>query len=68
MKLAGIAEVAAIAGVSKSRAHQLAQKASFPAPLDRIASGPVWRRRDVERWVAERDARHSSPVADVPIT
>jgi predicted DNA-binding transcriptional regulator AlpA len=48
--LAGLAEVAEICGVSKRAATTYAQRRDFPKPLDRIAAGPVWSRRAVERW------------------
>lgn len=51
--LAGIAEIAEILGVTKQRVTQLAKADGFPKPLDRIASGPVWRRTDIERWARE---------------
>lgn len=50
MKLAGVAEIAAMLGVSKQRASQLAASDGFPKPLDRIAVGPVWRRAAIESW------------------
>lgn len=48
--LAGLAEVAEICGVSKNMAVRYAKRQDFPEPLDRLASGPVWRRADVEAW------------------
>jgi predicted DNA-binding transcriptional regulator AlpA len=54
MKLAGIREIADLAGVSRQRANQLAAKPDFPKPLDRIAAGPVWRLADVKAWVKKR--------------
>jgi predicted DNA-binding transcriptional regulator AlpA len=54
MKLAGIREIAEIAGVSPQRANQLAAKPDFPKPLDRIAAGPVWDRAEVRAWVKKR--------------
>ena len=49
-ELAGLAEVAAICGVSKRSALSYTKRPDFPEPLDRLASGPVWRRADVEAW------------------
>jgi predicted DNA-binding transcriptional regulator AlpA len=54
MKLAGISEIAALLGVSRQRANQLAKREDFPKQLDRIASGPVWRHADIERWAKGR--------------
>lgn len=49
-ELAGVAEVAEICGVPKRTAIRYTQRPDFPEPLDRLASGPVWRRTDVEEW------------------
>ena len=51
-KLAGLAEVASLAGVSRTRAGQLAAHPDFPAPVDRLAMGPVWRESDVTKFLA----------------
>ena len=49
-KLAGLAEVAEIFGVTKKTAMKYADHPAFPPPIDRLAAGPVWFRADVERW------------------
>jgi predicted DNA-binding transcriptional regulator AlpA len=49
-ELAGVAEVAAICGVAKRAAIRYTHRPDFPRPLDRLASGPIWRRSDVEAW------------------
>jgi hypothetical protein len=51
-KLAGLAEVAGLAGVSRQRAGQLANHPDFPEPVDRLAMGPVWREADVMKFLA----------------
>ena len=51
-KLAGLAEVAGLAGVSRTRAGQLAAHPDFPEPVDRLAMGPVWRESDVRAFLA----------------
>jgi predicted DNA-binding transcriptional regulator AlpA len=51
-KLAGLAEVASLAGVSRQRAAQLAAHPQFPEPVDRLAMGPVWREADVKAFLA----------------
>lgn len=53
MKLAGIAEIALLLGVSRQRAGKIAERTTFPAPIDRIACGPVWELAKVERWKAK---------------
>lgn len=52
--LVGLTEIAAMLGVSRQRASQLSASKGFPAPLDRLAMGPVWRRTTVERWASKR--------------
>jgi predicted DNA-binding transcriptional regulator AlpA len=52
-ELAGLAEVAAICGVTKDTALKYARRSDFPKPLDRLAAGPVWSRADVEAWAAK---------------
>ena len=51
-KLAGLAEVASLAGVSRQRAAQLAAHPAFPAPVARLAMGPVWLEADVTKFLA----------------
>lgn len=51
-KLAGLAEIAGLAGVSRQRAGQLAAHPDFPEPVDRLAMGPVWLESDVKAFLA----------------
>jgi predicted DNA-binding transcriptional regulator AlpA len=51
-ELAGLAEVADMLDVSKRTASNYTQRTDFPEPIDRLASGPVWRRIDIEAWAA----------------
>jgi predicted DNA-binding transcriptional regulator AlpA len=51
-KLAGLAEVAGLAGVSRKRAWQLTQHPKFPAPVQELAATPVWRESDVQAFLA----------------
>jgi predicted DNA-binding transcriptional regulator AlpA len=50
-KLAGLAEVAGLAGVSRKRAWQLTQHPQFPKPVQVLAMGPVWRESDVQAFL-----------------
>jgi predicted DNA-binding transcriptional regulator AlpA len=43
-------EVAQLLGVSKQRAHQMADAPGFPAPAHHDSRGRFWDRREVERW------------------
>lgn len=50
-KLAGLAEVASLAGVSRQRASQLSKHPDFPKPVAELAMGPVWREADVQKFL-----------------
>lgn len=43
-------EIAELLGVTKQRAHQIAQEKGFPAPLGEDAHGRVWSRYEVQAW------------------
>jgi prophage regulatory protein len=45
-----LVEIADLLGVSKQRAHQIAEEKGFPAPLAQDARGGVWRRYEVQAW------------------
>lgn len=51
-RLAGLAEVAGLAVVSRKRAWQLTQHKDFPEPAQVLAMGPVWRESDVLAFLA----------------
>ncbi len=51
--LVGVAEVAKILGVKKQRASQLVRVRSFPKPVARLASGPVWHKNTIARHAAQ---------------
>ncbi len=51
--LLGLAELAAMLVVTKGTARRYAARGDFLAPLGRLASGPVWRRAEVERWARD---------------
>lgn len=51
--LVGTAEIAERAGVQLATVHSWrARHANFPAPVVRLATGPVWDWREVEAWLA----------------
>jgi predicted DNA-binding transcriptional regulator AlpA len=43
-------EVAEILGVSKQRAHQIAEENGFPKPIAQDGRGRVWTRYEVQAW------------------
>lgn len=51
-ELAGLAEVAGLADVSRTRAGQLAAHPWFPPPVQRLAMGPVWLKANVKTFLA----------------
>ena len=46
-EIAGVAEVAAMLGISRQRLHALRERHEFPAPVATLAAGPVWRKHDL---------------------
>ncbi|GAB2613450.1 hypothetical protein [Pseudactinotalea suaedae] len=52
--LVGYAEIATLAGVSRQRAREFAEKADFPVAVVETSSGPLRLRTAVERWIAHR--------------
>jgi predicted DNA-binding transcriptional regulator AlpA len=52
--LLGLHEVAELLRVTKRTAARYTRRADFPEPIERLAAGPIWRRRDVEAWAKKR--------------
>ena len=40
-------------GVTKRTASNYSKRPDFPEPEDRLASGPIWWRKDVKKWEKE---------------
>jgi len=56
--LVGVREVAEMLGVSTARVVQIsADYSDFPDPEVELASGRVWKRLEVERWVKRHPDR-----------
>lgn len=53
----GYAEIADMAGVSRQRARQFADKETFPHPVIRTAQGPLFSRPAIEHWLANRNTK-----------
>jgi prophage regulatory protein len=51
MALVGIKEVAALLGVSRTRADQLSRRPNFPPPMVRHARVRLWEDKDVQAWI-----------------
>jgi predicted DNA-binding transcriptional regulator AlpA len=56
-ELVGVAEAAEILGWDKRRLFTYISRGSFPEPVAFLASGRVWRKRDVEAYVRARRRR-----------
>jgi hypothetical protein len=54
VELMGIAEIAALYGVSRQRASAMARTASFPRPVQQLSMGPVFSRAAVLRHQRRR--------------
>jgi predicted DNA-binding transcriptional regulator AlpA len=51
-------DVAEMLGVTPGRVWQLAREGSLPEPVGTLRGGRrVWRRVDIERWLAHRQRR-----------
>jgi predicted DNA-binding transcriptional regulator AlpA len=54
-ELVGVAEAAALLGWSRMQVHRYkGGKAGFPAPLQELACGPVWLKKDIAQWGEQR--------------
>jgi predicted DNA-binding transcriptional regulator AlpA len=50
LRLAGLAEVAEMVGVSRRTAARYVKRSDFPKPVARLRAGPIWLTDDVEAW------------------
>ncbi|WP_091115449.1 helix-turn-helix transcriptional regulator [Nocardioides psychrotolerans] len=57
LRLAGVAEVAELLGVSRQQVHRLASREDFPAPVANLVAGRVWLLVEVEQWGREHAGR-----------
>jgi hypothetical protein len=57
----GLAEVAVMLGVSKQRVSELRSRPDFPSPIAELASGPVWARSSLARFVSEWPRKPGRP-------
>ena len=56
-EMVGQNEIAELAGVALVTVRKWRQRHAFPAPVSRLAIGPVWLRTDVEDWLKETGRR-----------
>jgi predicted DNA-binding transcriptional regulator AlpA len=48
-----LVEIADLLGVSKQRAHQIAEEPGFPTPVQHDGRGRLWDQREVNAWAKE---------------
>jgi hypothetical protein len=53
LDLVGIAEVAAIAGESRSKIRVWRVRGHLPPPITELACGPIWHKQDIVKWARE---------------
>jgi prophage regulatory protein len=55
LHLMGAAEIRKrLGGISRQRVWQLTTRSDFPKPYDVLEQGKVWRKNDVEEWIAKK--------------
>lgn len=64
-ELIGVTEIAELAGVTRQRASKLAQSHGFPAAVAQLASGPVWTRPSLDRFLEEWQRKPGRPSAHI---
>jgi hypothetical protein len=52
--IVGVAEAAAMAGMSRNHFAVLRTRGQVPEPQVVLAMGPIWKRSVIERWVEGR--------------
>ncbi len=60
-ELVGVSEIADILGVTRQRASALAKTAGFPTAIATLASGPVWTRPSLNRFVDDWPRKDGRP-------
>jgi prophage regulatory protein len=61
LQVVGLAEVAALLGVSKRTATRYTAREDFPEPAAVLAMGPIWCRAEVEAWISKGPIRRGRP-------
>lgn len=60
-ELVGVSEIAELLDVTRQRASALAKRPDFPSPIASLASGPVWTRPSLNRFVDEWPRKEGRP-------
>lgn len=53
-ELIDVTEVAELAGVAPATIHRYKHLGQLPEPTRYAGRSPMWRRKDIERWLASR--------------
>ena len=51
-------EVARFLGCSRQHIHNMTKRGDMPKPI-KLASAVRWRRKDLERWIAEKETHNA---------
>ena len=51
-ELVGLSEIAKLHEVARNSAWRWSRRPDFPEPLARLASGPIWRRAEIDAWAS----------------
>ena len=54
-RLIGLAELTEMVNRPKTTVHAWTKRASFPAPVAELRSGPVWSCKQVNDWLKSKD-------------
>lgn len=65
LDIVGVAEIAAMLGVTRQRVFQLSLRPDFPEPWRKMSAATFWRTSDVQAW-AEATGREWRPRAPKP--
>jgi len=52
-ELVGLSEIAKLQQVARNSAWRWSRRPDFPEPVARLASGPIWRRAEIEAWASK---------------
>ena len=67
LRLAGLAEVGELLGVSRRTATRYTNRKDFPTPVARLRSGPVWLEQDILAWAKTLPIARGRPPSTQPV-
>jgi predicted DNA-binding transcriptional regulator AlpA len=54
-RLYGMSEAVEALGVPRSTINRWRGNGTMPSPYEELASGPVWKREDIEKFIRQRE-------------